>query len=89
MTGPLQIAAFLLLGAGLSAVYTVALAYNARLYLSTGGLGNALLVHCGRLLLLLAALTGLALRGPRPLVAALCGFSVVHLTMLAAARRRA
>jgi hypothetical protein len=89
MTGALHIAAFFLLGVGLSAVYTLALAYNARLYLSTGGLGTALLVHSGRLLFLLAALTGLALKGPRPLVAALCGFSVGHLTMLVAARRRA
>jgi len=89
MASAVQIAMFALLGAGLSAVYTALLAYNTRLYLSTGGLGNAVLIHSGRLLLLLAALTGLALSGPRAFGAAICSFTAVHLTILAVARRRA
>jgi hypothetical protein len=89
MAVALDLAAFVLVGMGLAGAYAAALAYNARLYLSTGGLGGAALVHLGRTLLVLVAFVLLARAGARPLGLALCGFASTHMAILSAARGRA
>jgi hypothetical protein len=77
------------IGAVTAAVNTALLARNARLYTRPDGATPAVALHLVRASALVVAFVTLALAGPRPLLAAVAGFSCAHLVSIPAMRRLA
>jgi hypothetical protein len=85
----MKLAGFYLLGCLAMAAYMALLAWNARLYFSTKGAGQAVLLHLARTAGTASVLVGFALAGAQPFLAALAGFACVHAAVTAAMRRTA
>lgn len=85
----MRIALFAAIGAALGLAYVAALAWNARLYVSSTGAGKAVLLHIARSIGLPLALVALATAGAGPLMAAVGGFACAHAVLVSGAWRRA
>ena len=76
------------LGMGLATSYVLLLRLNARLYPQASGQGAALLVHVGRLVILVAVMVLLGSLGKRCLLYGLLGFMPTHLVLYLWLRRQ-
>lgn len=76
------------LGMGLATSYVLLLRLNARLYTHNSGQGLALLLHVGRLVVLVAVMVLLGSLGKRCLLYGLLGFVPTHLLLYLWLRRQ-
>ncbi|WP_437311888.1 N-ATPase subunit AtpR [Sorangium sp. So ce388] len=74
-----------LVGASLATAFFGALAYSVRRHLAEGAAARALLLHAGRWMLLLSALTAIARLDGRALLPVAAGFALVQAAACAVA----